>query len=92
MLGLLDRSEQWAATTTIGEGAFRTAVEAPTDGQYRIVIANNLHDGQRVNSVQITEVGLVGFDPAEQRRKRESPFGEEVEGLDPGFPDGRVRH
>ena len=26
MLGLLDRSEQWAATTTIGEGAFRTAV------------------------------------------------------------------
>jgi hypothetical protein len=67
ILGLIDERQQWAVTTVIRQGAFRTGVEAPAEGTYRIVIANNLAAGQRTNDVQIDEVGLVGLDPAEQR-------------------------
>jgi hypothetical protein len=69
-LGLLDRNDQWAVTTAIGEGLFRTGIEVPIDGEYRIVIANNLSAGQKRNEVEIREIGLVGLDPAEHRVKR----------------------
>jgi hypothetical protein len=42
-------------------------VEAPADGEYRIVIANNLPAGEQVNDAEVSEVGLVGLDPAAQR-------------------------
>jgi SAM-dependent methyltransferase len=67
LLGLLDRSEQWAVTTAIGEGPFRTGIEVPIDGEYRIVIANNLSAWQTSNDVEISEIGLVELDPAEHR-------------------------
>jgi endonuclease YncB( thermonuclease family)/ubiquinone/menaquinone biosynthesis C-methylase UbiE len=69
VLGLLDSREQWARTTAIGEGTFRTAIEVHIEGEYRVVIANNLSDGQRRNDVEVTEVGLVGLDPAKYRIK-----------------------
>ena len=58
VLGLLDKSGSWAATKAISTGAFRTAIEAPVDGDYRIVIANNLPAGQTTNDVQVDEIGL----------------------------------
>jgi hypothetical protein len=36
------------------------------DGEYRIVIANNLRAGRRTD-VDVTEVGLVGLDPLTAR-------------------------
>jgi SAM-dependent methyltransferase len=69
VLGLLDKSEQWAVTTAIGEGTFRTGIKVPTDGEYRIVIANNLSAWQTRNAVEISEIGLVHLDPAEHRVK-----------------------
>jgi SAM-dependent methyltransferase len=74
VLGLLDNSsQQWAVTTAIEEGTFRTGVEAPVAGEYRIVIANNLLAGQTINDVDVDEIGLVGLDPA-KHRIRESHF------------------
>ena len=43
-------------------------MEAPADGDYRIVIANNLPAGQTANDVTVAEVGLVGLDPDAQSR------------------------
>jgi hypothetical protein len=60
VLGLLDQSGQWAATKAISTGPFRTAVEAPARGNYRIVIANNLAAGETTNETTVTEVGLIG--------------------------------
>jgi hypothetical protein len=67
MLGLLNSQEQWAATIAIPPGPFRTAVQVPEDGEYRIVVANNLPSGQKVNDAEITEIGLVGLDPVYHR-------------------------
>jgi hypothetical protein len=67
VLGLLDSQERWAATIAIPPGPFRTAVEVPKDGEYRIVVANNLPAGQVVNDAEITEIGLVGLDSADHR-------------------------
>ncbi len=69
VLDLLDSSEQWAVTTAIGEGTFRTGIEVPIDGKYRIVIANNLSGRQKRNDVEVIEIGLVELDPAEHRVK-----------------------
>jgi peptidoglycan/LPS O-acetylase OafA/YrhL len=60
VLGLLDQNGQWAATTAISAGPFRTAVEVPARGSYRIVIANNLAAGETTNETTVTEVGLIG--------------------------------
>jgi hypothetical protein len=65
VLGLLDSQERWAATIAIPPGPFRTTVEVPKDGEYRIVFANNLPAGQEVNDAEITEVGLVGLNSAD---------------------------
>jgi hypothetical protein len=65
VLGLLDERDQWAATIAVQPGPFRKALEVPADGEYRIVIANNLPVGQRSNDVEVTEIGLVRPDPAE---------------------------
>lgn len=67
VLGLLDGNDHWAATATIGEGTFRNGVEVPLDGEYRIVIVNNLSSRHRGNDVEISEIGLVERDPAECR-------------------------
>ena len=67
MLGLLDSQERWAATIAIPPGPFRMAVEVPKDGEYRIVVANNLQAGQNVNDAEIAEIGLIGLDPADHR-------------------------
>ncbi len=67
VLGLLDSRGQWATTAAIPPGVFRTTVQAPADGKYRIVIANNLPAGQTANDAEVTEVGLVGLDPAALR-------------------------
>ena len=67
VLGLLNSQDKWATQTAISVGPFRTAVEVPADGEYRIVIANNLPTGQQTNDAEITEVGLVGLDPATVR-------------------------
>jgi hypothetical protein len=59
VLGLLDHDGQWAATTAIHQGAFRTAVEVPADGEYRIVITNNLPAGQQISDAEVTSIGTV---------------------------------
>jgi hypothetical protein len=70
MLGLLDSRDQWAVTTAISEGPFRVAIEVSVEGEYKIVIANNLSAGQAINDVEVTEVGLVELDPAALRVAR----------------------
>jgi len=67
MLGLLDSHDQWAATVLIGEGTFRNGIAAPSDGDYRIVIANNLSKQQATTDVEIREIGLVERDAADYR-------------------------
>ena len=64
-LGLLDSADRWAATIPIARGPFRVAVEAPSDGVYRIVLANNLPDGETEIDARVAEVGLVGLNPAD---------------------------
>jgi hypothetical protein len=67
-LGLLDSADRWAVTTgnvPIARGPFRVAVEAPSDGVYRIVLANNLPDGETEIDARVAEVGLVGLNPAD---------------------------
>ena len=59
-LGLLDSADRWAVTIPIARGPFRVAVEAPIDGVYRIVLANNLPDGETEIDARVAEVGLVG--------------------------------
>ena len=66
-LGLLDSHDRWAATVQIGEGTFRNGIEAPSDGEYRIVIANSLSEQQPTNDVEIREIGLVERDAADYR-------------------------
>jgi hypothetical protein len=77
LLGLLDSHGQWATEAAIPPGVFRTTVQAPADGEYRIVIANNLPDAHTANDAEVTEVGLVGLDPAALRvgapRRTEGP-------------------
>jgi hypothetical protein len=66
-LGLLDSADRWAVTTgnvPIARGPFRVAVEAPSDGVYRIVLANNLPDGETEIDARVAEVGLIDLDPA----------------------------
>ena len=65
VLGLVDAHDQWAAKTEIGRGTFRKAVEVPSVGEYRIVIANDVPPrSDSTNKVEVAEVGLVGLDPA----------------------------
>jgi hypothetical protein len=67
VLGLQDSGGQWATVAAIPPGVFRTTVQVPAGGEYRIVIANNLPDAHTANDVEVTEVGLVGLDPAALR-------------------------
>ena len=66
-LGLLNANDQFAKQIAILSGKFRSFVEAPAEGTYRIVIANNLSTWQKRNDVEVTEIGLVELDPAEHR-------------------------
>jgi len=63
-LGLLDTQGQFAAAAVAPPGHFRRVVEAPRNGEYRIVLAYNLAPWQTANDAHVTEVGLVGLDPA----------------------------
>jgi hypothetical protein len=67
VLGLLDSHDKWAVTTAVPQGTFRVAIEAPVEGEYKIVIANNLSAGHSINDVEVLEVGLVDLDPATLR-------------------------
>jgi SAM-dependent methyltransferase len=66
-LGLVDGRDQWAAMVLIGEGTFRNGIEAPSDGDYRIVIANHLSERQTTADVEVREIGLVERDAADYR-------------------------
>ena len=66
----LDSKDRWAVTIGMGLGHFRIAVEAPDDGVFRVVIANNLPNGQTANDASVGEVGLIGIDPARARAGR----------------------
>ena len=67
MLGLLDSQASWAATATTRQGAFRTSVEVPADGEYRIVLAHDFSGGHDTLDVAADEVGLVGLLPDQYR-------------------------
>ena len=54
LLVLLDRHDQWAVTTAIPPGPFRAAINVLVEGEYKIVIANNLSAGQAINHVEVT--------------------------------------
>ena len=69
-LGLLDPNDQWATTVPIPVGKFRTFVEAPAEGAYRIVIANNLPSGVYANDAEIREIGFAGPNAAALRVER----------------------
>jgi hypothetical protein len=64
-IGLLDAQQQWAAPTKVfSSGPFVTMLAAPADGDYQIVLFNNLElDATNIN-VEIEEVGLVGVEVA----------------------------
>lgn len=58
MLGLLDRNLTWAATMLIGTSTFRTAIEVPSDGEYRVILTNDFAAGHTRTDVVINEVGF----------------------------------
>ena len=60
---MIDKDRQWAATKAISTGPFRTAVEVPARGNYRIVIANNLAAGETTNDAVVTQIGLAAGPP-----------------------------
>ena len=60
---LLDAQQKWAAPTKLfPPGPFVTTLEAPTDGDYQIVLFNNLEPGATSNNVEITEIGPVDLE------------------------------
>lgn len=59
LLGLENEKSQWAKTLLIGRGSFSVVLQAPSDGNYTIVFANNLPQGRRTNDSRISEVGLI---------------------------------
>ena len=63
VFGLLNDRNQWAVKTAMGPGQFRSALEVPSDGEYRIVIGNDLPLGQRTNNAEVNEIGLVDPQP-----------------------------
>ena len=80
-LGLLDPNDQWATTVPIPVGRFRTFVEAPAEGAYRIVIANNLPSGVYANDAEIREIGFAGPNLAALRVSAEPSAGFEINPL-----------
>lgn len=66
MLGLLDNNARWAATTVSRDGEFRTGVEVPVDGEYRVILATMLAS-HACADVEIREIGLVGLLPSNHR-------------------------
>ena len=66
MLGLLDSNSRWAATMSTGDGEFRTGVEAPAEGEYRVILATMVAGRNRAD-VEVREIGLVGLVPASHR-------------------------
>jgi hypothetical protein len=65
LLGLLDHKGQWATTVAASPGEFRAVVRVPAEGEYRIVLANNLAFGETVNAFTVNDVGFVSHDSAE---------------------------
>ena len=70
-VGLLDHADRFANQLAVDPGAFRKFMDAPVDGEYRVVIANNLSGWQANVDGQIDEVGLVDLDPAACRVRSE---------------------
>ena len=66
MLGLLDGNSRWAATAVTRDGEFRTGVEVPVDGEYRVVLAT-MPAGNTRTDVEVREIGLVGIVPSSHR-------------------------
>jgi hypothetical protein len=62
-LGLLDRQNHWATLVAIGSGAFLAVTTAPVDGEYQIVVANNLPAGIMTNDATVHDVGFFGRRP-----------------------------
>jgi hypothetical protein len=73
-LGLLNDQGHWAVQTSIRPGSFCTSVTAPAAGVYRVVLANNLPDGQTFNSVWVLAVAFIG-EPGEPAKRRSKGFG-----------------
>jgi hypothetical protein len=46
-------------------GNFVATVESPADGEYQIVVSNNLLGGETSNEVHVETIGIVSTDPAE---------------------------
>jgi hypothetical protein len=74
VLGLLNSEDRWAKTAAVvTRGRFRISVQVPTEGPYRVVIANNLPAGTRVNDAEITEIGIVGLAAEPAGPTRDAP-------------------
>jgi hypothetical protein len=71
-LGLLNDQGHWAVQTSIRPGPFGTSVTAPAAGVYRVVLANNLPDGQTFNSMWVLAVAFIG-EPGEPAKRRSEP-------------------
>ena len=66
-VGLLDAEERWVAIKAMGPGRFRTLIEAPAAGAYRVVLTNDASPRWPFANVEVSEIGLIDLDPAEQR-------------------------
>lgn len=68
VLGLMNKQLQWAATPVMfPSGPFVTAaIEVPADGEYQIVLLNNVKP-RKASDIEITDVGFLGLDPAAVR-------------------------
>ena len=61
LLGLLDDREQLANAVEIQPSAFIAAVQAPADGEYRVVVANRLPGNLSVNNVEVKQIGFAAL-------------------------------
>ena len=71
-LGLLNDQGHWAVHTSIRLGPFSASVTTPAAGVYRVVLANNLPDGQTFNSMWVLAVAFIG-EPGEPAKSRSEP-------------------
>jgi hypothetical protein len=60
ILGLLNNQGDWAVHTSIPPGSFAVSVRAPAAGVYRVVLANNLPNGEAFNSAWVLAVAFIG--------------------------------
>src|SRR5262245_19436177 len=70
-LGLLGQADHFVTQVAVAAGTFRKFLDAPVDGEYRVVIANNLSGWQARVDGQVDEIGFVDLDPAACRVRPE---------------------